>query len=250
MRQLIGIARRFSPVLVLMTAAALLMLQPPVHAADEMAMPPSLSAVSADGDAAGASHGRRPMTPDMPGTGEHQGRDGEIAHRVATAPAASMTNHETPPSSKADRGQISNCVGCASPGSLSPSPMDCVAAGCLVLMVLLVGSAAFVRHPEVGVGRWQRRESAPDWQRSSCVAGRARRGHWPSCPSAGPDEPSAAPLADADGGTGRRTPQAIFPTGTDAGRTRRSPGRLESASRWSPGRRRRVRHLDARAPIP
>ena len=31
------------------------------------------------------------------------------------------------------------CPGCGSPEQPSPSPMDCVAAGCLVLMVLLVG---------------------------------------------------------------------------------------------------------------
>ncbi len=139
MRQLVGMARRFSPVFALMTVAALLMLQPPARAADEMAMSPAPApaAVSAAANVASASHGG-PRAIDAAADLVQRTTSG-IGHRLDPPAAGAPTGHRPMAASSGGADRSSGCVGCSSPDSPSPSPMDCVAAGCLVLMVLLVG---------------------------------------------------------------------------------------------------------------
>lgn len=131
MLQLLRVVRRFSPVLAILTVAGLLMLQPPASS-DRMVMSPATSV--------GMAGAARPVVGMASVQGLMLAGDSaagwRLSEQVDLRPAvAAAMDHRSMASEGADRGA---CVGCDSSEGF-PGPMDCVAAGCLVLLVLLVG---------------------------------------------------------------------------------------------------------------
>ncbi|GMA22058.1 hypothetical protein GCM10025862_40800 [Arsenicicoccus piscis] len=119
MRQILSAARRFSPLLAIITVAGLLMLQPSADTGEMMAT----SRASGAAAAVGPSHAVRVVSagvPNMP---------------VGAADRSTGCPVRRPPA---------RATACAAPDAArlsSPprAPWTSVAAGCLVLMVLLVG---------------------------------------------------------------------------------------------------------------
>lgn len=148
MLRFLSIARRFTPVLAVLTVAALLMLQPPARAADHVSMSPTMSAVAAGADAAEMTTGHSPAI-NVP-----RAVDGHVPTKnVGDQPAATAAGHLSMGTMSSGTGMASGCVAdCGSPASPSPGPMDCFAAGCLILLVILVGIGSL--RPAVRGGGW------------------------------------------------------------------------------------------------
>ncbi|MGX7694438.1 MULTISPECIES: hypothetical protein [Actinomycetes] len=148
MQRFLSIARRFSPVLAVLTVAALLMLQPPARAADHFSMSASLGTVAAGAGAAEMATGHSPAN-SAPIVVHGQFSTKNVGDQQAAAAADPLSMGTV----SSGMGMASGCgADCGSPASPSPGPMDCVAAGCLILLVLLVGIGSL--RPAARGGGW------------------------------------------------------------------------------------------------
>lgn len=146
MQRFLSIARRFSPVLAVLTVAALLMLQPPARAADNGSMSSSLGTAAAGGHGMATGHSPENSVPIVV-HGQFSTRN--VGDRPASTAASGLSMGTMP----SGTGMASGCIAdCGSPASPSPGPMDCVAAGCLILLVLLVGIGSL--RPTARGGGW------------------------------------------------------------------------------------------------